>query len=72
MCPACVASAALMAGSVISTGGITALAVRVVRGKKSGRDESSNNSEGNSNERSERGNLYGDDERDKRERNQHE
>lgn len=47
MCPACVAGAALMAGSVISTGGITALAVRVVRGKKSGRDETSNdNSDG--------------------------
>ena len=47
MCPACMASAALMAGSVISTGGITALAVRVVRGKKSGRDETSNdNSDG--------------------------
>jgi len=35
MCPACVASAALMAGSVMSTGGIAALAVRIVRGKKS-------------------------------------
>ena len=36
MCPACMASAALMAGSVISTGGIAALAVKIVRGKKSG------------------------------------
>ena len=34
MCPACVASAALMAGSVMSTGGIAALAVKVVRGIK--------------------------------------
>jgi hypothetical protein len=33
MCPACMASAALMAGSVISTGGIAALAVKVVRWK---------------------------------------
>jgi hypothetical protein len=33
MCPACMASAALMVGSV-STGGIAALAVNLVRGKK--------------------------------------
>lgn len=33
MCPACMASVALMAGSV-STGGIAALAVRLVRGTK--------------------------------------
>ena len=36
MCPACMASAALMAGSVMSTGGIAALAVKIVRGKKRG------------------------------------
>lgn len=36
MCPACMASAAVMAGSVMSTGGIAAIAVRLVRGKKSG------------------------------------
>jgi hypothetical protein len=41
MCPACMASAALMAGSVVSTGGFVALAVRVVRGKKSGQEVSS-------------------------------
>jgi len=41
MCPACIASAALMAGSVMSTGGIAALAVRVVRGKKSGTEANS-------------------------------
>ena len=35
MCPACMASAALMVGSVISTGGLTALVVRVFRSKKS-------------------------------------
>jgi hypothetical protein len=34
MCPACVASAAWIAGSVMSTGGIATLAVRMVRGKK--------------------------------------
>ncbi len=39
MCPACMASAALMAGSVMSTGGIAALAIRIVRGKKSGEED---------------------------------
>jgi hypothetical protein len=43
MCPACMASAALMAGSVMSTGGIAALAVRIVRGKKSGQEDDSKN-----------------------------
>ena len=43
MCPACMASAALMAGSVMSTGGIAALAVRIVRGKKSGEEDDSKN-----------------------------
>jgi hypothetical protein len=43
MCPACMASAALMAGSVMSTGGIAAVAVRFVRGKKSGQNENSKN-----------------------------
>jgi len=37
------ASAALMAGSVMSTGGIAALAVRIVRGKKGGQHDSSTN-----------------------------
>jgi hypothetical protein len=41
MCPACVASAALMAGSVMSTGGIVALAVKVVRGIRGGQKENS-------------------------------
>jgi hypothetical protein len=36
MCPACIANAALVAGSVISTGGIGALVAKVVRSKKSG------------------------------------
>jgi hypothetical protein len=43
MCPACMASAALMAGSVMSTGGIAALAVKIVRGKKSSEDDNSRN-----------------------------
>lgn len=34
MCPACLASVALVAGSVISTGGITAIAVQLFRRKK--------------------------------------
>jgi hypothetical protein len=34
MCPACLASAALMVGSVVSTGGLTALAVKIFRSKK--------------------------------------
>jgi hypothetical protein len=33
MCPACMASAAMMIGSVLSGGGLTALAVKVL-GKK--------------------------------------
>lgn len=41
MCPACIASAALMAGSVMSTGGIAAIALRIVRGKKGGQQDNS-------------------------------
>ena len=44
MCPACVVNAALVAGSVISTGGIGALVAKVVRSKKSGQN---NNPKGN-------------------------
>ena len=43
MCPACMASAALMAGSVMSTGGLAALAVKMARGKKSLHDDNSKN-----------------------------
>jgi hypothetical protein len=43
MCPACMASAAVMAGTVMSTGGIAALAVRIVRGKKGGSQDNSKN-----------------------------
>ena len=34
MCPACVASAVVVMGSVLSTGGLTALVTRVLRKKK--------------------------------------
>jgi len=34
MCPACLASAAMMIGSVISTGGVTVLAVKLFRRKQ--------------------------------------
>jgi len=34
MCPVCMASAGLVAGSVMSTGGLTALVVRVLSKKK--------------------------------------
>ena len=36
MCPACMSSAALIVGSVMSTGGVAALALKLVRGKKKG------------------------------------
>jgi len=48
MCPACISSAALVAGSVMSTGGIAALAMKLGfskknRGKKSGPNNNSKN-----------------------------
>ena len=43
MCPACVASAAVMVGSVMSTGGIAAIAVRLVRRKKREPEDNSEN-----------------------------
>jgi hypothetical protein len=39
MCPACVASAGMVVGSVVSTGGVTALVMKVLRKKKSGKNE---------------------------------
>ena len=42
MCPACVASAGIVVGSVLSTGGLTALLAKVLR-KKNG--EKSNSKE---------------------------
>jgi hypothetical protein len=41
MCPACMASAALMAGSVVTTGGITALVAKMV-GRNTGKTGVSN------------------------------
>jgi hypothetical protein len=53
MCPACMASAAVMVGSVMSTGGIAAFAVKLVRTKKRGpTDKSSYEIEKNETERS--------------------
>ena len=37
MCPACVASAAMMLAGVISTGGLTALAAKLLRSENSTR-----------------------------------
>jgi hypothetical protein len=34
MCPACLASAGVVVGSVVSTGGLTALVARILRKKK--------------------------------------
>ena len=34
MCPACIASAGVVVGSAVSTGGLMALVVRVLRKKK--------------------------------------
>ena len=50
MCPACIASAAWIAGSVMSTGGIAALTVRLVRPKNGGPDDNSQHETERSNE----------------------
>jgi hypothetical protein len=39
MCPACVAAAGLVVIGVVSTGGVTALAVKVLRKKKGEQSE---------------------------------
>jgi hypothetical protein len=54
MCPACLASAALVAGSVISTGGITAIVVQLFGRKKNG---SANDPEHSTERRIEDGNA---------------
>jgi hypothetical protein len=36
MCPACMASAGVVVGSVVSSGGLTALVLKVLRKKKKG------------------------------------
>ena len=43
MCPACFASAGLVVGSVISTGGLTALVAKVLRKKKVEKNDSQHN-----------------------------
>lgn len=40
MCPACAATAAMVLGSVVSTGGLTALVVKVLRKKKGEQSDS--------------------------------
>ena len=40
MCPACIASAGMVVGSAVSTGGLTALVVKVLRKKKGGKNDS--------------------------------
>ena len=44
MCPACVASAGLVVGSVVSTGGLTAIVLKVL-GKKKGEKSNSKGKE---------------------------
>ena len=40
MCPACVASAGVVVGSVVSTGGLSALVLKVLRKKKNEKHDS--------------------------------
>jgi len=40
MCPACIASAGVVVGSAVSTGGLTALVVKVLRKKKGEKNDS--------------------------------
>jgi hypothetical protein len=40
MCPACIASAGVVVGSVVSTGGLAALVARVLRKKKGEKGDS--------------------------------
>lgn len=40
MCPACMASAGLVVGSLVSTGGLTALVAKVLRRKKGEKSDS--------------------------------
>ena len=63
MCPACISSAALVAGSVMSTGGIAALALKIGFGKKSGGNGKESGQTNNSNNVTERRNDDGNDDR---------
>jgi hypothetical protein len=57
MCPACIASTVWMAGSVMSTGGVAALAVKMVRGEfRGGSHGKKSESQDNSNDLMERRN----------------
>jgi hypothetical protein len=40
MCPACIASAGMVVGSVVSTGGVTALLMKVLRKNKGEKSDS--------------------------------
>jgi len=40
MCPACLASAGIVLGSVVSTGGLTALVMKVLQKKKGEKSDS--------------------------------
>lgn len=40
MCPVCMASAGVVVGSVVSTGGLTALALTILRKRKAGNRDS--------------------------------
>ena len=40
MCPACIASAGMVVGSVVSTGGVTALVMKVLRKKQGQKSDS--------------------------------
>jgi len=40
MCPACIASAGIAVGSVVSTGGVTALVMKVLKKIKSNKNDS--------------------------------
>jgi hypothetical protein len=40
MCPACMASAGLVVGGVVSSGGVTAVLVKVLRKKKNEKSDS--------------------------------
>jgi hypothetical protein len=40
MCPACIATAGMVVGSVVSTGGVTALVMKALRKKKSEKSDS--------------------------------
>jgi len=42
MCPACMASAGVVVGSVVSTGGLTALVAKILRKKKTETNDSKN------------------------------